>query len=84
MWSGGYGWSYFWMFPMMIFFMFVVCMAIFFFARRMSGDRPDHWRPWGDPTEPALHILNERFARGEIQEDEYRHKKAIILSAGED
>ena len=34
----------------------------------------------GDPTHSALQILNERFARGEIEKDEYEAKKAAILS----
>jgi putative membrane protein len=31
------------------------------------------------PANPALQILNERYARGEITEEEYRAKKAEIL-----
>ena len=37
---------------------------------------------WGAPSHSALQILNERFARGEIQKDEYAEKKAAILSGG--
>jgi uncharacterized membrane protein len=36
----------------------------------------------GDPSHSALQILNERYARGEIQKDEYTEKKAAILSGG--
>jgi len=91
MWHGGYGWHFWWMFPMMILFFVLVCGAIFFFAHRMGCCRGmRHWgppphtmdRPWGDPTYSALQILNERFARGEIQKDEYAEKKAAILSGG--
>ena len=28
----------------------------------------------------SLDILNERFARGEINEDEYNHKKDLLLN----
>jgi len=28
----------------------------------------------------SLEILNERFARGEINEDEYNHKKELLLN----
>jgi uncharacterized membrane protein len=38
--------------------------------------------PWGDPTYSALQILNERFAKGEIQKQEYEERKAAILSGG--
>jgi hypothetical protein len=35
-----------------------------------------------DPTYSALQILNQRFARGEIQKDQYTEKKTAILSGG--
>jgi uncharacterized membrane protein len=37
-------------------------------------------RQWNDASHSAMQILNERFARAEIQKDEYMEKKAIILS----
>jgi putative membrane protein len=84
MWSGGF----WWIFPMMMFFMIIACVAMFMFGHR-SGGGPHHWGPWGsgrswgDPTHSALQILNERFARGEIQKAEYEEKKAAILSGGQ-
>jgi putative membrane protein len=82
MWGGGYGGPMWWMFPMMILFFLGVCAVVFFFARGMCG-MTHHWRPpsqtWGDPTHSALQILNERFARGEIQKEEYVDRKAAIL-----
>ena len=61
----------------MMLFMFVVIGGIFFFARRLcrGGPRPSH---------SALQILNDRFARGEIQKAEYEEKKVAILSGGQD
>lgn len=85
MWSDGYGWPFWWMFPMMLLFFFVVCAVVFLFARRMGAGGMHHWGPgshtWGDPTQSALQILNERFARGEIQKEEYGERKAVILSS---
>ena len=81
----GYG-GHFWMFPLMIMFLLLICGAIFFFAHRSGCCRGmHHWGPQshsmgGDSTYSALQILNERFARGEIQKDEYADKKAAILS----
>lgn len=92
MWGDGHGWRFWWFFPLMMLFMFLVCAAVFLFVCsgwshgshhggppwRMMGREPH----WSDPSYSALQILNERFARGEIQKDEYEDKKATILSAG--
>jgi putative membrane protein len=87
MWGGdGYGWPFWWggPFVMMLFWVLVFGAIVYLVARRphMHGG---HWgagmdRPWGDPTYSALQILSERFARGEIQKNEYEEKKAAILS----
>ena len=86
MWGDGYGWHFWWMFPLMMLFMIFVFAVIFFVARGLCGHGHHHWGPasrmWGDPSHSALQILNERFARGEIQKDEYTEKKAAILSGG--
>ena len=90
MWNDGYGWHFWWMFPLMILFMVLFCGVIFFFARGVFAHGGNHWGPpshvmnrsWGDPSHSALQILNERFARGEIQKDEYADRKATILSDG--
>jgi putative membrane protein len=80
------GWTMWWIFPFCMLLMMVVCAAIFFFAHRVGHDR---WlSPWqmmgrgiGDTTHSALQILNERYARGEIQKAEYDEKRSTILSS---
>ena len=60
MWSGG--WGFWWIFPLFMLVMFIVCVAIFFLGHR-SGSGQHHWgpwqrmdrgHPWGDPTYSAL------------------------------
>jgi uncharacterized membrane protein len=89
MWQYGYGWHFWWMFPLMILFFLLICGAVAYFAHRLGCYRGMHqWgppshsmnRPWGDPAYSALQILNERFARGEINKDELAEKRAAILS----
>ena len=75
MWSDG--WAFWWICPLMILFILLVCVAVFLFTRRSHVERP--WR-MGDPSHSALQILGERFARGEIQKEEYDQKKAALLS----
>jgi uncharacterized membrane protein len=84
MWNDGYGWHFWWMLPLMVLFFLLVCGAIFLFNHRLCGQywglRPHTTnRPSGDPIYSALQTLNEHFARGEIQKDEYTEKKAAIL-----
>jgi putative membrane protein len=85
MWSGG--WGFWWIFPMlMCVVMIAACVGIFLLMR--PGHASHGWMPrpmtgvWGDPTHSALQILNERFAKGEIQKQEYEERKAAILSGG--
>jgi putative membrane protein len=87
MWGDGYGWPFFWGGPfLMMLFWVLVIGGIIFLVARGTHRHGGHWGPpwadrsWGDPTHSALQILNERFARGEIQKQEYEEKKAALLS----
>jgi putative membrane protein len=88
MWGDGYG-PFWWGGPiMMILFWVLVIGAVvaiisFFVRGGRRGDGAHMGPPWqagGDPTHSAMQILSERFARGEIQKDEYEDKRAALLS----
>ena len=68
-WAYGTGWPFWWMCPLMMLVMLAVVAGIIL-ARRRSGDG----------RHASLQILSERFARGEIQKEEYQEKKAAILA----
>lgn len=80
MWGGG--WGFWWIFPMLMFlFMIALCVGALFTMFR--GGHSHHGMPWHagggpDPSFSALQILNERFAKGEIQKQEYEEKRAAI------
>jgi len=90
-----WGWGFWWIFPLFMLFMLIICVAIFILGHRSGGCGHHHRGPWQmmdrpsepgrsdlDPTRSAIQILNERFAKGEIQTQEYEEKKAAILSSG--
>jgi putative membrane protein len=78
-WHMMWGWG---MFPMMLLFFILFFVVLFFFARGCMGGM-HRWGPshsWGDPTHSALQILNERFAKGEIDQAEYEERRRALRS----
>ena len=84
MWHGD--WSFWWIFPLLMFFMMIACA--FMIVRAIRSGAGIHCG-WGharhpsssessDPAASALRLLNERFARGEIEQREYEEKRAAL------
>lgn len=82
MWNDGYSWPFWWIGPLMMFvFLLFICAAVFFFGRGFCGHRMHQAGSPSNSSHSALQILSERFAKGEIQKEEYAEKKAAILSS---
>lgn len=65
-WGMGFGWIF------MLLFLTLIIMGIFVMVKWLSGGPNNIARP---PQKTALDILKERYARGEIEQEEYQLKK---------
>jgi len=81
-WGGGFG-----VFAVIlhVFWLIVVIAAIIWLIRLVFGRRHGHrhWNRYLDGTSSALEILNERFAKGEINKEEYEERKRVLLAEPE-
>jgi putative membrane protein len=76
-WNGG-AWAL--MMVMMVLFWGAV-LTVVVWAVRTSGSRqqgPSLAPPMAHPGRGARDVLDERFARGEIGEDEYRQRRSVL------
>lgn len=72
----GYGWYEGGMFFMMLIPLLLVGIIVYA-AVRLSMRQPRH--ETGEyVSDNSMRILNERYASGEISDDEYQHKKALL------
>lgn len=72
--NGWDGWDWFWGALMMVLF-WGVLVALIFFAVRGAGTRS---QPDVDGTEDPQRILETRFARGEISEEEFERRTRVL------
>jgi putative membrane protein len=70
MWVWHSGWGWFWMSLVMIAFWALVAWVVVTLLRQGGGPR--------DGGTDAQALLDERFARGEIDEGEYRRRRELI------
>jgi putative membrane protein len=71
-------WQFWWICPLMMLVMFAVVVTIFLAFHRSAGGGHHVLPWWRSPHESALQILNERFARGEIDQTEYEERRRLL------
>jgi putative membrane protein len=78
---GDWGWGgWLSMTLMMVAFWGVLVALIVWPARADRGSRSE--RPAGQSGKPAEDVLAERFARGEIDAEEYRQRRDVLAGSG--
>jgi putative membrane protein len=78
MWDNGYGWgAWLAMTVGMVAFWALIAVAVVAVVRSMRDDNPRDVRPRDDA---AARLLDERFARGDIDEQEYRTRRELLRS----
>ena len=76
MWDGGWH-SWFFGQLMMIVFIAIVVVVVILLVRWLGG--PHHGgAPYAPPGKPPLDILKERFARGEIDKQEFEERRRVL------
>ncbi|MGB8503848.1 MAG: SHOCT domain-containing protein [Mycobacterium sp.] len=80
MWNGGYGSGWGWVgwiitAIVLVVFFAVLITAVVVAARSLTGG---HRGPGGHQVRGAEDVLAERFARGEIDADEYRQRVTLL------
>jgi putative membrane protein len=75
-WHDGYGWA---TFVVNLLFWLLVIGAITWVVLSLAGRNGQGSDATGEQGSQALSILKERFARGEISEEEFRHRRDLLL-----
>ena len=81
MWNGGMGWF---MGPIMMLLFLAAAVAIVVLIVRSLGGHGPSQDAQSTRESSALRILEERFARGEIDEEEFRNRKNALERHGSD
>jgi putative membrane protein len=79
MWWHDSGWTWLWMTVMMVAFWAFIAVAIVVFVRALGSAQNGGWSAQA-PARSPQDILAERYARGEIDSEEYQRRLHDIAS----
>jgi putative membrane protein len=74
-WMMGWGHGAGWFMPLFMMFFFVAAIVVVIFLIRRFTASPGSGARGAGTEDPALDILRKRYARGEINREEYEEKK---------
>jgi len=77
-WTAGWGWGAWIAMGFMMLLFWGVIAAVVFLLVRPPGRREEPPAPKPPSEDEATRILDQRFARGEIDEQEYRAKRDLL------
>jgi len=77
--GGGPGFGWWFVFPLLWFLLFAtIVFLVARGARRRWQSGGAYGPPWGRGNQTAISVLGERYARGEIDEAEYRARLEVL------
>lgn len=74
----GYGWQGWFFGPIMMIVFIAVAVIVVVTLVRWLGGQGHGLPPYSPPTKTPLDILKERFARGEIDKEEYEERRRLL------
>jgi putative membrane protein len=78
-WMMGWGHGAGWFMPLFMMFFFVAAIVVVIFLIRRFTAAPGSGAREDGTEDPALDILRKRYARGEINREEYEEKKKDLI-----
>ena len=77
MWNGGWHWMFFGPFMMIVFIALAVAVVVLV-IRRLGGSTHGHPPPQAANRKEPIDILKERYARGEIDKEEFEERRRVL------
>lgn len=77
-WCAGPGFGFWWIFPLFFGGFWLLLILTFFWRIRRFGHHRPYWA--GAGADDPVAVLKSRFAKGEIDQEEYVRRRAVLDS----